>query len=81
MGQAELIYELSKQLPVPAQHEMLDFAQFLGMKKGKAYVRIGTMDMPGSGHHRTSHSDIAGKTRIMGDPQQQRYTKKTQNGT
>ena len=35
MGQSELIYEVSKQLPVPAQQQLLDFAEFLRMKKGK----------------------------------------------
>ena len=67
MDQAELIYEVSKLLPLPAQQELLDFAEFLQMKKGKAATRSGTMVMPGSAHRRTPHPDIAGKTRIMGD--------------
>lgn len=67
MSQAELIYEVSKQLPVPAQQQLLDFAEFLRMKKGQASARIGTMDMPGRVPRRIPHPDIAGKTRIMGD--------------
>ena len=67
MGQAEFIYELSKQLPVPAQRELLDFAEFLRQKKGQASARTGTMGMAGRTQRRTPHPDIAGKTRIKGD--------------
>ncbi|MBF0231396.1 MAG: DUF2281 domain-containing protein [Desulfamplus sp.] len=67
MGQAELIYEVSKQLPVPAQRELLDFAEYLRIKKGKVSARVGTMEMQGSAPHRIPHPDIAGKTRILGD--------------
>lgn len=67
MGQAELIYEVSKQLPLLAQQQLLDFAEYLRMKKGEASVRVGAKGMPGSEPRRKPHPDIAGKTRISGD--------------
>jgi hypothetical protein len=67
MGQAELIYEVSKQLPVLAQQELLNFAESLRMKKREVSARVSTMEMTGSVPHRIPHPDIAGKTRILGD--------------
>lgn len=67
MGQAELIYEVSKQLPLPAQQELLNFAEYLRMKKGKLSDQVDTMKIPGNTPRRIPHPDIAGKARILGD--------------
>jgi len=49
MNQAEKIYEVSKRLPPPIQQELLDFAEYLQEKKGKA-VEAGDENnqLPGS---------------------------------
>ncbi|MEA1968356.1 MAG: hypothetical protein U9N77_09060 [Thermodesulfobacteriota bacterium] len=68
MGQAELIYEISKQLSVQVQQQLLAFAECLKMKKmdvGNPNDTLGIVQ--NSVPRRTPHLDIAGKTRIIGD--------------
>ncbi len=68
MDQAKLIYEISKQLPLSAQQELLNFAKYLLTKKVEAPAQVGTTEeIPGRAQHRIPHPDIAGKTRILGD--------------